>query len=574
MRSRSSRFLAGLAFCAVLGLYGQKAPAYLRGESRPYGEIIADYRALAQRDARAEFLELGPTDSGRPLSLFLLSGSPLLPEQTLADFARGKTVILVNNAIHAGESCGVDASLLWVEGLLERSLAEDLLIAVLPVYNIGGYLQRRPHTRANQQGPHLQGFRGNARNLDLNRDFIKAQALNTQSFHALFQALKPHILVDTHTSNGADYPYVMTLISTQQDKLAPPLAALLKQELEPFLYREMAAGGYPMTPYVNVFNRPPDQGFGAFLESPRYATGYASLFHCLGFVTEAHMLKPYPERVKATKLFLERLYAFAERQGPRLRQAKLEAQAWEGTQKTFPLAWELDSSRVDSLDFEAYGYLYEASRLGEYQRLRYLPAIKRSLRIPYYPHFRRTHAAAPPRYYVLSQAWHEVVQRLQAQQIEMQPLARDTLMAVQSYYIDAVETGGQPYEGRYYWQELRGHWQPQQRLFYRGDYLIPADQAGLYFLLSVLEPEAVDSYLRWAFFDAVLGQKEYFSPYVFEDKAEELLGAEPQWAEDFAAWQAAHPEAMQSPRAVLQWFYQRSAYYESEHRRYPVARID
>ena len=91
----------------------------------------------------------------------------------------------------------------------------------IPQYNVGGASRRNCCTRANQDGPEGYGFRGNAANLDLNRDFIKMDSRNAEAFVALFRAMDPDVFVDTHTSNGADYPYTMTLITTQEDKAGP-----------------------------------------------------------------------------------------------------------------------------------------------------------------------------------------------------------------------------------------------------------------------------------------------------------------------------------------------------------------
>ncbi len=276
-----------------------------------YSQIISAYQHLSDNFANAVLIEAGISDCGRPLHLFLM-GKNLNPELSIQDMARDKTILLINNGIHPGESAGIDASIRYAEDMLEQGINHDLLVAIIPVYNIGGALQRGKYHRANQNGPEYHGFRGNARNLDLNRDFIKADALNTRSFYAIFHALQPHIFVDTHTSNGADYQYTISLIATQKDKLNPVLADYMTRNIEPFLYNSMAEVNWKMTPYVNVFGRVPDDGFTAFLETPRFASGYTSLFNCIGFITETHMLKPYVDRVDATYSFLKIITKYME----------------------------------------------------------------------------------------------------------------------------------------------------------------------------------------------------------------------------------------------------------------------
>ena len=167
-----------------------------------------------------------------------------------------------------------------------------LSLCIIPLYNIGGALNRNSHTRTNQEGPESYGFRGNARNLDLNRDFIKCDSKNARAFTTIFQDWQPDVFIDTHTSNGADYQYTMTIIATQHNKLHSSLGNFLDQELMPALYAEMKTKDWEMCPYV-YSREEPDHGIAAFLDYARYSSGYAALFNTLSFMPETHMLKPY-----------------------------------------------------------------------------------------------------------------------------------------------------------------------------------------------------------------------------------------------------------------------------------------
>lgn len=465
----------------------------------------------------------------------------------------------------------MDASLEWAKKVLNQGgPAPGELWAFIPVYNIGGSLKRRPHTRANQNGPELQGFRGNARNLDLNRDFIKADALNTFSFYAIFHSLRPQIFIDTHTSNGADYPYTISLISTLKDKLAPPMAKLMGEDLEPFLYQEMKARNWEMIPYVNVFGSTPDEGYAAFLESPRYASGYTALFHSLGFITETHMFKPYEDRVEATYQFLESMAAYCLKNKDKVEEAYQAALTWEVEASKFPIDWTLDSTVVQELKFKAYGHSYQPSTLGNYKRLAYDRSATKELTIDYFPSYRATKEAHLPKYYLIPQAWTDLIQRLQYHNIEMRPLNRDSLIEVKSAYLRSWNHQSRPYEGHFRTSVDSVEWLLQKRLFYEGDYLVNASGVNRYFLATVLDPQGRDSYLSWGFFNIIFQQKEYFSPYIFEDEALKMLEENPKLAEEFETWKASNPRLLGNAYGVLQFFYQRSDFYEPEHLRYPI----
>jgi len=570
MRTRLS--LISLVLLGFLSK-AQEFPPKGENEAWTYHQIIASYQALAEIYPNALYLEAGTTDAGRPLSLFLIQAEPFVGDLSLSERANGKLTTLINNGIHPGESCGMDASLIWAKEILANGGPESgQLIAIIPVYNIGGSLQAKPHTRANQNGPEEQGFRGNARNLDLNRDFIKGDALNTFSFWAIYQALKPQIFVDTHTSNGADYPYTLSLIATQADKLAPSLADFQQDIMLPELYEGME-DTWEMIPYVNVFGRTPNNGYAAFLETPRYASGYTALFHSLGFITEAHMFKPYADRVAATTEFLRVLQDFVIRHKEGIQLAYEQAIAWESVADEFPVAWQLDSSIVEALDFKSFDYSYEDSPLGDYKRLRYNRDKIIPLVIDYYPSYKASRKSSLPEYYVLPCAWPEVATRLQYHGIEFERLSEDTVIEVESLYLKAWEHSSRPYEGHFRTEIKSYVRQKQKRLFYAGDILIPTNKANRYFLASVLDPMSVDSYLSWGFFDIIFQQKEHFSPYIFEDEAIAMLEREPSLKVEFEIWKKENPGLQKNSWAVLSFFYERSEYYEDSHLRYPIAEI-
>ncbi len=567
-------FFGVLALLTSQIVTAQAQLKYSQNKTPTYDEVIGIYESLDARYNEAQLITMGSTDSGRNLHLFLIGAQPVDEHTGIAKAIEGKVVVLVNNGIHPGESCGIDASIVFAEGILKDKSPKNVIYAIIPVYNIGGSLNRGEYSRANQQGPEQHGFRGNARNLDLNRDFIKADSKNAKSFFQIFQALQPHIFIDTHTSNGADYQYTMTLISTQKDKLNPVLSHLMTTEMEPFLYKNMENAGWEMTPYVNVFGYTPDKGFDAFLETPRYASGYTTLFNTIGFITETHMLKPYKDRVESTLAFLNLISSYSEQNWEMLMLVKNAAIEWDKAQNQFDLNWTIDTSAIAKREFKGYEYEYLPSKIGDYQRLKYLPNKPKTYTVNYRDTYKATDSAQVPEYYVIPHSWTEAIENLEDNRVIMMRINSDTLMQVTSYYIRDAEFAAQPYEGHFPLSKKRLETEVQQRKFLKGDYLIPTDQNNIRFIMAVLEPNAVDSYLRWNYFDEIFQQKEYFSAYVFEDTAEKLLADDPDLRRRFEEWKAANPEDAKNVYSALYFVYQNSAYYEKEHLRYPVARIE
>lgn len=518
---------------------------------------------------------MGPTDSGRKLKLFLISNDEISEMKDLESIKKDKTVLLINNGIHAGESCGIDAALQYARDILKKDIPNNLLIAIIPAYNVGGVLNRNCCSRANQDGPEEHGFRGNARNLDLNRDFIKADALNTFSFYAIFHSLEPHIFVDTHTSNGADYQYTLTLISTQKDKLNPILGDFLSEEMEPDLYLAMAKTKWDMIPYVNVYgNNTPDKGYSAFLETPRYASGYTALFNTIGFITETHMLKPYSDRVESTLEFLVQLTNYAQQNSDKIQRIKSEAEAKDRKMLEMDLDWKLNSEVSRKIKFKGFEYTMIPSEVSGLDRLKYYRNKPKTYEINYFDTYTPVANSVLPEYYVVPAAWKEVVERLKANRIEMQRIDKDTSFLVENTYIKEFEFSNRPYEGHFPLRSLSVEKKAINRHFLEGDYLISSHQKNRRFLVSVLEAEAVDSYLRWNFFDEIFQQKEGFSSYVFEDTAIELLKNNPELKTKLENWKTENPEEANNAWSQLYFIYSQSQAYEKEHLRYPIAKVN
>ena len=209
-----------------------------------------------------KLINYGTTDVGKPLTLVVLSRDKVFDPALIKK--EGKRVLLINNGIHPGEPEGIDASMMLSRDMLKKNaLPKNVVICMIAVYNIDGCLNRGL-SRINQNGPRAYGFRGNYRNLDLNRDFIKADSRNALAFEQILNTWNPEIFLDNHTSDGADYQYVMTLIETQKDKQNPILADYTSKTLSPFLYKSMKESGYEMTPYVESEEKSPDNGHCKF----------------------------------------------------------------------------------------------------------------------------------------------------------------------------------------------------------------------------------------------------------------------------------------------------------------------
>jgi hypothetical protein len=535
-----------------------------------YGQLINKWKELARKHPRqSKMVEAGLTDSGLPLHTFIIDKSGKF--DAISAHKADKIVILILNGIHAGEPDGMVASLAFAERVAANP-PQDVVYCIIPVYNIGGVLNRNTTSRVNQNGPEEYGFRGNAINIDLNRDFIKCDSKNAQSFVSIFQQWKPHILIDTHTSNGADYQHTMTLVHTFPEKLSKLQASLLQRDMLPYLYDRMKKLNEPMTPYVNTVGPTPESGLAAFTDLPRYSTGYAALFNTIGFMTETHMLKPFESRVSATLKFLHIMDTLAIEKKGLIVQLKKQADKETAESKSYTTKWKLGSS-AETTTFSGYRADTLISAVTGLKRIKYNQNKPYTEEIPYYNQHEGIGESNLPQAYIVPRAWTNVIDRLRLNGIEYRILEKDTMIQVESVYIIDFKTTETPYEGHYLHSETKTSSRKQQLQFRKGDIYIPTNQIGNRYLAHVFDAASDDSFFNWNFFDSQLSQKEYFSDYIFEDVADSLLKSNTSLKRAFEEKKRADKTFAEDSRAQLDFIYKNSPYYEESHNRLPVYKV-
>lgn len=541
-------------------------------QTATYAETIAYFQKLDKDFATIQMQEMGLTDSG--LSLHIVVYNPD-KEFNLAEVRKTKAILLLNNGIHPGEPDGIDATMALYRDLATGKIAvpKNTVIVNIPVYNIGGALNRNSHTRANQNGPESYGFRGNARNYDLNRDFVKSDTKNSRSFAEIFHKVKPDVFIDNHVSNGADYQYTFTYIETHHQKLGGNLGTYFKNEMMPAILAAMKQKGIEATPYVNIHDEKPDNGFTQFMDHGRYSTGYASLFNVPGSMPETHMLKKYADRVAVTYEYMVQTLLFLDQNTKTIKELRQVNRDNYMPGSRYALQWESDSAAVTLLPFLGYEGNYKTSEVTGQQRLYYDESKPFSKVVKYYREYKPVLEVTVPKFYVIPKSWWNVIDLLKINNIQLQELPKDTEMEVESYRIESFDTAKLPYEGHYPHNNTKVAVTTRKVLFHKGDYLIDTQQPGVKYLLETLEPQGVDSFFNWNFFDAILQQKEYFSAYVFEDTAAKLLKTNPKLKTEFDTKKLNDKAFAWNPEAQLDWIYTHSEYYEKTHMEYPVYRV-
>jgi hypothetical protein len=576
---KSILFLLFVVFC--VSAFAQKKPLihlkYEQNYTPTYSEIIEMYQILDEEYPNAVLLEKGSTDSGKPLHLFVINNEEEFDPIKIRE--NGKSVLLINNGIHAGEPEGIDASLQFADDILRNkdnmaAILENTVIIIIPVYSVGGILNRSAYNRSGQTTPYETGFRGNAANYDLNRDFTKCDTYNARSFNRIFTDWNPDVFLDTHTTNGSNHQYAITLIPPSPTFFPPVMEKFIRNKFIPDIYKEMKKGEYELIPYVSYIYEDPKKGITMTLEGPRYSSGYASMFHSYGMMTENHIYKNFTDRVKSCYQFIRALANFTSENSEEIMASRKKGIQESMQFKTYPIEYERDTTVFEMIEFKGYEVDPEQlSPVTGIKRFGYDTSKPYTEMVKFFTHYKVTETVPVPEYYILPQSYRDVIERLDLVDIQYKRLKKDTLISVTVDYIDEFTSADRPYNGHFYHSKVTTHSENQTLPYYKGDLLIPVRQEKIEYLLEMFEPKASDSFFRWNFFDNILDQREYFSSYGFEENAQKYLDEHPDFKAEFEKKRKEDPEFAANHRAQLAYIYNNTEWAEKSWKRYPVGRI-
>ncbi|HUS87081.1 MAG TPA: hypothetical protein VMW76_07575 [Bacteroidales bacterium] len=549
--------------------------------SLEYDQVIAAYETLARHYPEARLVEMGQTDIGKPLHLFMISKERDFDPASIRK--KGKCIIMINNGIHPGEPEGIDASIQFSWDILSNKndlykYLDNIVLAIIPVYNIGGALDRSEYYRTNQNGPVYKGRRRNARNMDLNRDFAKQETKNARSFAGTFTYLNPDVFVDTHVTNGSDHQYTVTLIPTLYSKLDPAMASFFKEKMLPGLYDRMEKNSeYGMIPYVQTRDRANMRsGIIGYNDNRYYSTGYTSMFNCYSFMTENLVYKYFPDRVRSVVDFLTQLVDFTSENATEIRELKDAADIAVKKQKEFELSWKLDENYSEELLFKGYEYSSVESP-GSNRRSRFYDHDKPwTDTIPYFTKFDAALKVTKPYAYIIPQAWEDIADKLRNNKVEIYRLKEDISIEVETYYIDKSEASPRTTQGHHVNMGVEVHSVTQPMQYYKGDFVVLVNQFSNKYIVEMLEPHAPDSYFVWNFFDSILESHDFYSIWGFESHLMELVEQDEELRQEFERKKTEDPDFASDPLAQLQYLYQKAPYSEIEkwNRLYPVTRLN
>ena len=539
-------------------------------ETPRLAETVAYLKRLEKASPWIRVTSFGTSGEGRDLVLVVAAKDGTFDPAAAA--RAGKAVVLLQAGIHAGEIDGKDAGMMLLRDIAvtrERAaLLDHVVLLFMPIYNVDGHERFGPYNRINQNGPREMGWRTTARNLNLNRDYMKADAPETRAWLGLFTTWWPDFVIDAHVTDGADYRYDITYGMETGPNVPAPVSAWLKEAVVGRALPALVAEGHRVSPYIFLRDETdPAKGQTGGPATPRFSHGYTVLQNRPSFLIETHMLKDYGTRVRATYDTVAALVETIGADPAGLRDAVRRADAAAaGPGSTVLTMHATETPRP--VPFAGVAYRREPSAVSGAMRVIY-GSEPLDLIVDRFDTLEVAVAVDRPVAYLVPPQWTDVVAVLRAHGLRLERLAQPVTLPTDGYRLTEPKWQETPFEGRHPVTFKAERLSGISRTFPEGTVVVPLAQRGSAVAVHLLDPQGPDSFASWGFFDAVFEQKEYYEPYVMETIARDMMEKDPTLRRDFEI-ALADPAFASDPRRRLDFFFRRSPWWDDRIGLYPV----
>lgn len=542
-----------------------------------YEQTVEYLRRLASAARELHLVSIGSSAEGREIWMVVATAEGAATPAAVS--ANGRPTLLAQAGIHAGEIDGKDAGLMLLRDLSAGGRLEGLLEQVnllfVPILNVDGHERFSAYGRINQRGPVEMGWRSNARNLNLNRDYTKIETEGVAAIVATIERWQPLLYVDLHVTDGVDYEYDITFGYNREHAWSPAIARWLETHLEPATTRALRNRGHVPGPLIFAKNdRDYAAGISDWTASPRYSNGYGDARHLASVLVENHSLKPYMQRVLGTYVLLEAMLRTLGEHGEALAEATSKDRRRRPAQTV--LSWEDRHGLPETMILKGIGSTREYSPVAgaEVTRWNGEPV---DVAVAVRANDRPGASVSRPAQYVIPAGWSAIGARLAAHGIvvaQAGPKRAGERIAVERYRLPdaALASGVNPYEGRVRIDPGTPVVEQGEWVLAAGDLLVATDQPLGTLAMLLLEPQAPDSLLQWGYFLEIMNATEYYEQYAVEPLAAAMLAADRELARQFEARLRQDKAFAADADARLRWFYERSPYFDQRYRLYPIAR--
>ncbi len=532
-----------------------------------YDETVAYLKRLVAASRELKMVSIGKSGEGRDIWLVIASKDRAFTPEAL----RKKPVVFAQAGIHSGEIDGKDAGLMLLRDMTVRGTKRELLeganFLFVPIFSVDAHERFSRVGRINQRGPEESGWRTNPRNLNLNRDYMKADTAEMRAMLRALDAWQPDLYIDLHVTDGADYQYDITFGWNGAAGFSPSIANWLDSTFRPAVDRGLKEMGHIPGPLIFT-DDPLASGVIEGQTDPRLSHAYGDARHMATILVENHSLKPYDQRVLGTYVFLEHTLRVVAREGKSLHAANETART--NRAKAIPLASRVPEGQTEQIDVLGVESRKTLSPISGGVRVEWLGKPV-TMRAPLRKATEVTATVTRPKAYYVPPSWREVIEVIDLHGIHYERLTAPRDVEVTMYRFGEPKFDARQFEGRV---RVTAPATPEKRreTFPAGTLRIPTDQPLGTLAVLLLEPSSPDSLFQWGFFHSILSPTEYVESYVMEPMAERMLAEDPKLAEEFRRKLESDDAFRASAHARLQWFYERTPFYDERARQYPVGR--
>jgi len=551
-----------------------KTPRYL--------QTVEYCKLLAQNSKMVTYTSIGTSPQGREIPLLILDRDGLTDPQQIR--AKGRVVMLVEAAIHAGEPDGKDAGLMLIRDIAINKMSPEILNSVsllfIPIINVDGHEDFGSHYRINQNGPVEVGARFTAQRFNMNRDFIKADAPETRALLKLYSRWMPELFIDIHVTNGADFQYVTTYGLDHCGFLAPDLFKWTKELFEKELKAKMESKDYPIFPYFE-FNSYTNPGAGVLPDNfpPQYSNGYASANNRIGMLIENHIYKPYKERVTSAYLMIKHSMEILGANAASLKSAVALSDKFVSSAKfradSLPLMFKHDRKESIEVDFLGWREKTVISDLSGAKWSYSDRSAPVTLKMPLFISYSKELQIKLPEAYLIPQDNISTIELLDIHGVKYEKLPEDALLEVETYRFVNPKWSQFPYEGRV---TLESEYTIQKEVvkYNKGDIIVYTNQPKVKIVAHLLEPKSPTSLVYWGFYNlyARPATEFWIRLNYMEVKGREMLEKDPKLRKEFEQKIESDSTFAKNPEAILQFFMQKVRQnVEPNANRYPVSKL-
>ncbi len=521
----------------------------------------------------------------------LTKASPLLRQRVFGHSAQGrelivvtatkdgaaldptKPLVLVQAGIHAGEIDGKDAALMLLRDIAVRGkagLLDRVNLMIVPIFNDDGHERSGAFNRPNQRGPANQGWRTTAQNLNLNRDYLKADTPEMTAMLGLIVAANPDLYLDLHVTDDIDYQYDITFGFNGwggRGARSPRIGLWLDVVYRPAVSAALTKAGHIPGRLVTAKDgRDPDGGIVDDVTPARFSNGYGDLRHMGAILVENHSLKPYRQRVLGTYVLLEATLAAAAATGSDLKAAVAHDRA--ARPAAIVANWKPSPDPSDTVEFKGITHTSFASPASGAKEIRWLGTPVTLPHLTVFHDVRDGILTLPTAWWVPATR-PDIIAKLRLHGVRLETIAAPRRVTVEMLRLVDPAIATHANEGHV---ELAIGGVTRERrteTFPAGSVRVAADQPLRDLAAIMLEPESRESLLAWGEFPEILQRTEYIEGYAMAPLADRMLG-DPATKAAFDVWLGAHPAADADAR--LAWFYARTPYYDDRYLLYPIGR--